>query len=241
MDDKTQSMALKIKALLAKTINNGATEAEAMMAMTKARELMDRHSISMSELDIKAEGFDGWTFTEAGADARFIITRLWSGLEAITETTFYSKSVKRGVRKPHFFGLKSDVIFAQWLTDVMIDLITRETKAYLKALPKGAATRRHKVSFMYGISCRISERMVMEAAARRASRLTATGTNLALIDKRALVLRELRAIGIILQSSSTHGVRLNGEAAGAGRSAGDNATWSKPVNSGGGVRSIGSK
>ena len=52
----TSNHAAKIKALLGKTIENGATEAEAMAAAIKARELMDKYDIDLTTLDMKAEG-----------------------------------------------------------------------------------------------------------------------------------------------------------------------------------------
>lgn len=45
--DKQQAIAARIRALLAKTTENGATDAEAMSAAEKARELMDRYQIDL--------------------------------------------------------------------------------------------------------------------------------------------------------------------------------------------------
>src|SRR5690554_1762073 len=48
---KNEKILKKIKALLAKTVDNGATEQEALMALNKANELMTEHYIT--EFDLK--------------------------------------------------------------------------------------------------------------------------------------------------------------------------------------------
>src|SRR3546814_7664627 len=47
----------KIRALLRKTVENGATEAEAMAAASKAEELIAKYDVETTELDIKESAF----------------------------------------------------------------------------------------------------------------------------------------------------------------------------------------
>ena len=46
-------LKLRIQALRAKTQDNGCTEAEAMMAAAKVAELLDRHDLSLSDVELR--------------------------------------------------------------------------------------------------------------------------------------------------------------------------------------------
>ena len=56
MKTKREKVASVVEALLAKTTENGATEAEAMAAAEKARELMDRYQIEPVRRGLEQEG-----------------------------------------------------------------------------------------------------------------------------------------------------------------------------------------
>jgi hypothetical protein len=47
-------LKLRIQALHAKTIANGCTEDEALSAAAKVAELLDRHDLSLSDLELRA-------------------------------------------------------------------------------------------------------------------------------------------------------------------------------------------
>src|SRR5690606_647437 len=53
-----KKIAARIKALMAKTAENGATEEEALAAMQKARELMDKYGLTMDAIKADAETID---------------------------------------------------------------------------------------------------------------------------------------------------------------------------------------
>jgi hypothetical protein len=52
-----QEIAAKVRALLAKTVDQGCTEQEAIAAAAKAKELMDRYQVDLSEIELEEEGF----------------------------------------------------------------------------------------------------------------------------------------------------------------------------------------
>ena len=55
MNDSRQKMLDRVRAILAKTMDNGCTEGEAMAALQKARELMAAYEISEAELNVTQE------------------------------------------------------------------------------------------------------------------------------------------------------------------------------------------
>ena len=46
-------LKLRIQALRAKTMDNGCTEAEAMMAAAKVAELLDRYDLTLSDVELR--------------------------------------------------------------------------------------------------------------------------------------------------------------------------------------------
>ncbi|TAJ39849.1 MAG: DUF2786 domain-containing protein, partial [Reyranella sp.] len=48
------SLLKRLQALRAKTVENGCTEGEALAAAEKVAELLDRHDLSLSDLEIRA-------------------------------------------------------------------------------------------------------------------------------------------------------------------------------------------
>ena len=54
MSNERDRLRSRIAALAAKTIANGCTEAEALAAAAKVAELLDRHALSMSDVEIRA-------------------------------------------------------------------------------------------------------------------------------------------------------------------------------------------
>ena len=57
MTSERQEIAAKVRALLAKTVDKGCTEQEAVAAASKAKELMDRYQVDLSEAELEEDGF----------------------------------------------------------------------------------------------------------------------------------------------------------------------------------------
>lgn len=239
MTNEKQAMAAKIKALLAKTIENGATEHEAMAAMAKARQLMDAHNIGQTEVEVRAEGFEKWLRDDVARDEKEIFDCLWAGIAALTETRIWSAQISYGRRADVLFGAAGDVAFAKWLTEALVATVRREVVAFLQSLPAGSNKVLCRRSFVAGMGSRMTERMKQEAAAsRQATAQASTGRGLVVVNKQALVNAELARQGVKLGASRSRGRRLDQDSVAAGKAAGSRATWSRPVNSGAGVKSL---
>ena len=53
MSTERDRLKARIAALLAKTVENGCTEGEALSAAAKVAELLDRHALSLSDVEIR--------------------------------------------------------------------------------------------------------------------------------------------------------------------------------------------
>lgn len=159
-------VAAKIRALLGKTVDNGATEEEALTAALKARELMDRYGINVSEAELLEEGFDGQDSSSDDPERILIQKTLGYGVSLFTEThvwiakreqsdcavqhdlfggkraDYYSS---RKYNTLHFFGLQSDVVFAVWLIQMLETFVKRAANKYIAEL-NGAIRSQKTVS-----------------------------------------------------------------------------------------------
>lgn len=109
MDDETRDkVRAKIQALLSKTTQSGATEAEAIAAASKARELMDKYQISLDGVGLRSDGFseaqlDMFSYQDPRA-------RLVSALAEYADTRLYHRREAYQRRRLWIiFGLKPDV------------------------------------------------------------------------------------------------------------------------------------
>jgi hypothetical protein len=240
-----QSVAARIKALLAKTTDNSCTEAEAMSAASKARELMDRYHIDQGEVGMEEEGVYGATCSRdnwktlavkdrlAAMIAQFCDCRAWLGPNGGPIT---------------FFGLRPDADFAVWLADSLDHFARGATIAYMAHQPRAkrgadlfdvladvapldakGLWEREK-GFVLGVAERVNERLRQMIAERRSG--MGTGRSLVVI-KSEIVNREFAKLGLRLgRGKSLKASSNDGGARGAGRAAGDRASFGRPLNGG---------
>lgn len=232
-----KDVAARIRALLAKTVDKGCSEHEAMSAALKARELLERYQLELSDVELEAEGVIQDTAERAeqrkinvqweigGAVADFCEVRVW-----------YQSSPDGGKRICTFHGLRSDVDFARWLVKALETFVWQQADAYALHEP-GRSARREFV-----LSCceRIRERLQLETDLRRLRSATVptTGRSVA-VSKKGIVEREFQKLRIRIRGGGGFGCCGGGsDAAAAGRAAGGRAGFGRPVNGGGGVRAI---
>ena len=229
-----EKLYTKVRALLAKTQDNGCTEAEAMAALAKARAMMDAYEITDDELALTKEEKAIIRASTVAHDKYGVRQWLCGGVARFTNCkTWVSKSGKFAPPGQIVFcGLPSDVQLADWLLGSLEAFVRSELVEFLMTDTTPRGMRRRIVNgFVTGCAGRISERLLAltqqsEAAAE------AHGAN-----SRALVVIKNAAIdeamsGIRLRSRGTKRVS-NAGAEEAGRAAGERATFGRPVGSGG--------
>ena len=122
-------LKMRIQALRAKTIDNGCTEDEALSAAAKVAELLDRYDLSLTDIDIRkapCERRAYETFRKKriplddciGAVANFCDCRVWREKNQIGESRYV------------FFGLRSDIEVAHYLTELIDTAVRFELGRY---------------------------------------------------------------------------------------------------------------
>lgn len=231
-----EKIKAKIEALLAKTTENGATEAEAMAAAEKAASLMLQYEIEAGEIGIRAEAKNCkavWAnYSKYGKTA--IARGAAVGVAKLFDCRVWEDA---GVRVA-FFGLEKDVEIAGYVFACITNAILAETetykisRSYHEDLARGYHGKTLVTSFLAGIERRIYVRLVEMARQKDAERPATTGASLVVV-KDQVVSEEFSKLGINLgrAQKSKRTIRSHGAYA-AGDSAGQRVSINKGVASG---------
>lgn len=190
---KRDSLIAKVRALLAKTVENGATEQEALLAAAKAAELMALYDLEMDEVQAREEGVAQEEFDIHPTFFRHM-TRISMAIADLCDVrTWKNTSSSRRV----FFGLPHDVEVARYLAEIceraMRTDVDRASQEWV-LFPR----KRHKLSdsFLSGMTQRLCERIEELAWARH----RATGTALVPL-KDAIIEQAMKDKGIGLKDA----------------------------------------
>lgn len=255
MDQQTELSKVKarIRALAAKTVERGCSEAEAMAAAAKVGELLDVYGLSMSEVDLREEACVQRRAAFAGP-ARTALRWVYPALLRFCECRGWTDGRHDFV----LFGLEPDVQMAEWLLHVVSRALAHEEARY-RAGPAYAARREAPQavlrSFRYGFADRLSKRLDEMADARAAAmaerRAAADaaaagpsggngGASTALVLAKERKLDEaFRGLGVRLRTTYSSATVRDRGAFRSGAEAGGRVGLERPVGAGPGARGLG--
>jgi hypothetical protein len=227
--EATDSILRKLRALMAKTVENGCSEAEAKMAAEAVDRLMGEYDVQLDDLTVRSTKCDTRrivTHSPRGpirdtimAIARFTDTKTWIVSNGKTEDF-------------EFFGMEPDLDVAEYLLWLFKRSIDRETinfpmgnREYMK-MDKQRRTEA-RISFGCGMAQRLAERLTELKSKRDWTTEHTTGTSL-IVLKGQLVTEEYAKLGMKL--GKTVGLKvLDGAAYAKGREAGDKVAINQSV------------
>ena len=179
-EKKIENIKRRIRALLEKREENGATREEAEAAISKAAQLMAEYMIDEKDLQDKKE-----PFVEKMTPLRK--TKATLPLFPVMEHLFCTQSYFNNHGDLYFFGRESDVDLSIYFYNVILDAMERETREFRKTDVFAAATdfihTRHTVErdfqngFLMGVWRKV-EQLVNENSERIRR---ATGTDLIVV------------------------------------------------------------
>ena len=194
----------RIQALRAKTIANGCTEDEALSAAAKVAELLDRHDLSLSDVELKTSPCARKVYEThrkkriplddcIGAIARFCDCRVWRERTPAGEASYV------------FFGLTADVEVAHYLAELIDGAVRAELGRFKTSTEYGRFRHQERhlanASFALGMVASVADRLVAMKASRDQANAS-TGRGLVVLktsvvdaefDKLDLKLRTARA------------------------------------------------
>lgn len=224
----------RVRALLAKTTGNGATEAEALAAAEKARELIDIYNIDLAS-GVDRLGSGAIIDYAGGIGARDLVSCIAPAIGRFSDTTTWRRD-----NRIAFCGDRIDVDFACYLFESLRDLRDRELVRwrgsedgrFAAAQMRGEQVNR---AFTLGFVERIRARLD-EITNGRKTAAAAAGSRALVVTKQAAIAECMEAAGIRLSAARGRRVVARNDAArNAGQSAGNRASFGRPVSSGGGV------
>lgn len=243
-----------IRELSNKTIENGCTENEAYLAMSKVGELLSQFNLTMDEVSLSEE-VCVHVEIDTGRKSRGPMDGIGSVIAKYTHTKVWLSGggkYSRSNKMLNYFGLESDVTMAVYLYNLIVKAAETEvtnfkkTDEYINVYVsyhsdlKGSrqvATR----SFLDGFNHRISSRLheMQQNEANRMRERSTTGTSLVLLKDVMVEDAFKDQMGIKLVSHTSYSRRkYNGSAFASGQNAGARVSLNRPVNAGNGARAI---
>lgn len=190
----------RIQGLRAKTIDNGCTEGEAMSAAAKVAELLDRHDLSLTDVELSEAPCDRLAY-ETHHKKRIPLDDCIGAIADFCDCRVWREKNPAGEARYVFFGLRSDIEGAHYLTG-LIDAAVRSELGRFKTSADYQRFRhqeRHmaNASFALGMVASIADKLAAMKAARDAVNHR-TGRDLVIV-KAAVVDTEIEKLGLKLR------------------------------------------
>jgi uncharacterized protein DUF2786 len=119
----------RIQGLRSKTTNNGCTEAEALLAAAKVAELLDRYDLSLTDVEIRDAACEQREY-ETYRKKRVPIDGCIGAIANFCDCRVWREKNQAGDARYVFFGLRSDIEVAHYLTEVIDNAVRFELGRY---------------------------------------------------------------------------------------------------------------
>lgn len=134
MDQNSDLAALdklktRIQALRAKTIDNGCTEDEALSAAAKVAELLDRYDLSLTDVEMREAPCERRVF-ETHRKKRIPLDDCIGAIANFCDCRVWREKNQAGESRYVFFGLRSDIEVAHYLTELLDSAVRSELGRY---------------------------------------------------------------------------------------------------------------
>ncbi len=223
MADGTAALLARIQALRSKTTDRGCTEQEAMAAAAKVAELLDRHDLSMSQLELQAQPC---TRVELPTGRSRIgpLDECAPAVAALVDCRFWFETDAEGRLIQVFFGLPADIQAAATLMPLIARAFETEANRFRASADylrgRGGKRRALHTSFVLGLSHGIQSKLSVMRGERDAALRTSSGRDL-VVAKAGVVDAEMDKLGLRLRSRNPAARPVNPVAFDAGHAAGE--------------------
>jgi Protein of unknown function (DUF2786) len=218
-----EAQLARIRGLMAKTVDNGCTEAEAAGAAEAVDRLLSLYEIDLDEVTVKEQPIVRLDMKTGAHPIKYAAGRIGGFTDC---RVWFDKGLLT------YFGFKVDTEIAEYLTLVFRRAIDREISTVTLFNPEYDARSKSQQadfqgSFGDGMAGRLGERL-SELKSKRDFTQRGSGTDLVLI-KRPLVDQALRDLGITLTSGGSRSKIRDQQAYAAGRQSANNVAISQGI------------
>ena len=211
----------RIQALRSKTIDNGCTEDEALSAAAKVAELLDRYDLSLTDVEMREAPCEKLEY-ETWRKKRIPIDGVVGAVAHFCDCRVWREKNQTGEARYVFFGLRSDIAVALYLTELIDTAVRSELGRYKTSA--GYQRFRHKerhmanASFALGMVASIADKLTAMKAERDEVN-SSTGRDLVVL-KTAIVDAELDKLDLNLRKRRRASRMVSAAAYDAGSTAG---------------------
>jgi hypothetical protein len=241
MDQQTELAKVKarIRALSARTVERGCSEAEALAAAAKVGELLEVYGLSMSEVELREEACLQRRVTVAGPQ-RLALRWLYPALLRFCECRGWTDGRADFV----LYGLEPDVQMAEYLLRVAEGALRWEEARYRESadwLRSRATPQTRLRSFRYGFADRLGKRLEAMTAEREAAAEArraaapperASASTALVLAKEKKVEEGFRTLGVRLKTVYSTATVRDRSAYGKGQAAGGRVGLDRPLGRG---------
>ncbi len=236
MDQTTELEKVKarIRALAARTVERGCSEAEALAAAAKVGELLEVYGLSMSEVELREESCIQRSLVFADP-RRVALKWLFPSLLRFTECRGWTM----GHAGFEIFGLEPDVQMAEWLMHVIAQALSHEETVFRASAeyarsrrPPQAVLRSFRIGFADRIATRLDELASSREARERAQDARRTTGTALVVLKEQKIEEGMRGLGIRLRMVTRTASIADRSAYGRGQEAGGRVGLDRPVGAG---------
>ncbi|MDP1839259.1 MAG: DUF2786 domain-containing protein [Reyranella sp.] len=220
--DAFDKLRTRIQGLRAKTIDNGCTEGEALAAAEKVAELLDRHDLSLTDIEIREAPCERREY-ETHRKKRIPLDDCIGAIAEFCDCRVWREKDRAGEGRYVFFGLRADVEVAHYLTEVIDTAVRSELGRYKTSsdYQRFRHQERHlaNASFALGMVASIADKlMAMKAGRDQVNNSTGRGL---VVLKAAVVDSELEKLDLKLRTVSRTSRMVSPMAYDAGGEAGE--------------------
>lgn len=213
--DKLKS---RLQALRAKTITNGCTEQEALAAAAKVAELLDRHDLSLSDLEIRDEQC-AQSAIATNKKQRQPISACVPAIAEYCDCKVWREKDEAGRLRYVFFGLRPSIEMAHYVYDVITVTMRNAWEQYVRTQRLIRYGQDEKGSFLFGMAVSIAEKLMAMKTERDETLRRNSGRDLVVVRK-AVVEAEFAKLDLSLRPGRGSGKKVAAGAFEAGHAAG---------------------
>ena len=208
----------RLQALRAKTIANGCTEAEALSAADKLAELLDRHDLSLSDLELREEPCIQ-SAIETNRKQRQPISACVPAIAEFCDCKVWREKDQTGRIRYVFFGMSASVEMAMSIYEVIAAALQSGWEDYARRQRFIRHSQDEKGSFLFGMAISLADKLITSKHERDDATLRATGRDLVVVRK-DVVEAEFSKLNMAFRQGRASGKKVSAEAFDAGHSAG---------------------
>lgn len=216
-----EKLKARIQGLRAKTTDNGCTEGEALSAAAKIAELLDRHDLSLTDVEIRDAPCERREY-QTHRNKRIPLDDCIGAVASFCDCRVWREKSPAGEARYVFFGLRSDIEAAHYLTELIDGAVRAELGRYKTTADYGRFRHQERylanASFTLGMVASIADKLTAMKA-RRDQANNGAGRDLVVL-KASVVDAEVEKLDLKLETVRRTGRLVSPKAYDAGGAAG---------------------